>query len=119
MRSIPALMLAVLLGVLWVKGGAAATPADEMIVRVTARKFEYSPNEIVVKKGVVVVLEFASEDRHHGFSLPAFGVRADIEPGVVNRVRLRPDRAGRFPFHCDVFCGAGHEDMTGTLVVTD
>jgi hypothetical protein len=25
----------------------------------------------------------------------------------------------RFPFRCDVFCGSGHEDMSGKLVVTD
>jgi heme/copper-type cytochrome/quinol oxidase subunit 2 len=34
------------------------------------------------------------------------------------RVTLTPDKEGTYPFHCDVFCGDGHEDMTGTLVVT-
>jgi cytochrome c oxidase subunit II len=119
MRSITMLALAASLCALSAGGGAATAPDDKAVIRVTARKFEYSPGEIEVKRGVLVVLELSSEDRHHGFSLPAFGVRADIEPGVTTRVQLRPDKAGRFPFHCDVFCGAGHEDMTGTLVVTD
>jgi cytochrome c oxidase subunit 2 len=30
-----------------------------------------------------------------------------------------PDKVGTFPFHCDIFCGEGHEDMTGKFVVTD
>jgi cytochrome c oxidase subunit 2 len=25
--------------------------------------------------------------------------------------------SGTFPFHCDVFCGEGHEEMTGEIVV--
>jgi cytochrome c oxidase subunit 2 len=37
----------------------------------------------------------------------------------VSRVRLVPDKVGTFPFVCDIFCGSGHEDMTGTIVVTE
>jgi cytochrome c oxidase subunit 2 len=32
-------------------------------------------------------------------------------------VTLTPDKAGSFTFFCDIFCGDGHEDMEGTLVV--
>ena len=28
-----------------------------------------------------MVIEITSEDRLHGFSLPAFGVRGDVNPG--------------------------------------
>jgi cytochrome c oxidase subunit II len=100
-----------------VKAGVA--PAAEQVIHITARNFEFSPGTITVKKGVPVVLELSSADRKHGFSLRAFGVRADIKPGSVSRVQFTPDRAGRFTFSCDVFCGEGHEEMTGTLVVTD
>ena len=79
----------------------------------------YEPSEIVVKKGVPVVLEMTALDRHHGFELRELGVRADIEPGRVTRVRILPKKTGRFIFSCDVFCGSGHEDMSGVLVVVD
>jgi cytochrome c oxidase subunit 2 len=49
--------------------------------------------------------------------LPELGLRADIEPGTVTRVPLTPSRAGTFPFACDIFCGDGHEEMSGELVV--
>jgi cytochrome c oxidase subunit 2 len=58
-----------------------------------------------------------SEDRIHGFKMPNFGIRTDITPGQETRVTLTPDTAGTFAFFCDVFCGDGHEDMSGTLVV--
>ena len=38
-------------------------------------------------------------------------------PGQETRVDLTPDKVGTFSFHCDVFCGDGHEDMEGTLIV--
>ena len=86
---------------------------------ITAKRFEYSPKEITVKKGVPVVLQFASADRLHGFNCPSLGIRADIHPGKTNSIRFVPDKAGTFPFHCDNFCGSGHEGMRGTIIVTE
>jgi cytochrome c oxidase subunit 2 len=54
-----------------------------------------------------------------GFNVPDLGARADILPGQVARVRLVPDKVGTFEFHCDIFCGSGHEQMSGTIVVTE
>jgi cytochrome c oxidase subunit II len=92
---------------------------NEQVIKVTAKKFEYSPKEITLKKGVPVVLEFISLDRRHGFNCPDLKIRADILPGKVSTVRFVPDKAGTFPFHCDVFCGSGHEAMHGTIKVVE
>ena len=96
----------------------AARPA-ERVIHITAKKFEFTPGEITLKKGEPVVLEFKSEDVRHGFSLPDFNIRANVEPGKTSTVRFIPDKAGRFSFACDLFCGDGHEDMSGTLTVTE
>lgn len=97
---------------------ANAVP-PERVIHITAKKFEFSPDSIKLKKGESVVLEISSEDRKHGFSLRTFGVRSDVLPGKVSRIRFTPDQTGKFTFSCDVFCGDGHEEMTGTVVVTD
>jgi cytochrome c oxidase subunit 2 len=96
--------------------GAAAT---EQVIHLTAKKFEYSPNEITVKKGQPVVIEIVSLDRKHGFTIPDLKVRSDVKPGAQNVVRFTPDKTGTFNFHCDLFCGSGHEGMAGTLVVVE
>jgi cytochrome c oxidase subunit 2 len=96
----------------------SGAPKDK-VIKLTAKKFEYLPAEITVKKGEPVVIEVSSEDVKHGFTLPDFGIRADIKPGSVNRISFTPDKAGRFAFACDVFCGGGHEDMSGTLIVAE
>jgi cytochrome c oxidase subunit 2 len=93
-------------------------PATEKVIRLKAKNFEFTPGEITVKKGEPVILELTSEDRAHGLNLSDFGVRVEVKPGTVSRVSFTPDKTGRFSFTCDVFCGSGHEDMTGTLVVT-
>ena len=102
---------------------AAAAPArggeEPRAVRVVAKRFSFTPSEIRLKKGEPVVLELVSEDRPHGFKLPAFKIRVDVLPKEITRVPLTPDKTGTFTFACDVFCGDGHEDMTGTLVVTE
>lgn len=92
----------------------------EEVIKVTAKKFEYSPSEIRIKKGVPVILEFTSLDGVHGFTVPDLGgIRATIEPGKVTNVRILAPKAGTYEFHCDVFCGDGHEGMTGTIVVEE
>ena len=95
-------------------------PADDVkVIKITAKKFDFTPSELTVKKGVPVVLELTSTDRVHGFSLPDFKLTARIEPGKVTRVTFTPDRTGEFTFSCNIFCGSGHEDMAGRLIVTD
>ncbi len=100
---------------------AEATPSvqQERVIQVIAKKFEYSPHEIILKKGEPVILELTSQDREHGFRLTDFGIRADIKPGQVTRVRILPRQVGRFSFTCDVFCGVDHEEMAGEIVVVD
>ena len=94
-----------------------ATVAAARVIKVTAKKFEFKPSVITVKKGELVELELMTSDRRHGFDAPELKIHAEIKPGAPTRVQFRPDKAGHFPFHCSVFCGDGHEDMTGEIVV--
>jgi len=95
---------------------ALAQP-KERVIRVTARKWAFLPREIRLKKGVPVVLEFVTADVVMGFNAPDFKVRADIIPAQVARARLVPDKTGTFVFLCDIFCGDGHEGMSGQIHV--
>ena len=97
--------------------GADASAAQEQVVRLKLKRFEFMPNVVRVKKGVPVVIELTSMDRTHGFLLKAFGIDEDVKKDKITRVRFVPDKVGTFEFHCDDFCGDFHEDMTGTIVV--
>ncbi len=96
---------------------AATAKAKEKAVKVEAKKFVYTPNRIVLKRGHAVVLEITALDFTHGFKIPEWNIRADLMAGQVTKVRLKPDTAGEFDFLCDNFCGDGHEGMSGKIVV--
>ena len=96
----------------------AAQPARKAkVIKVSAKRFDYSPGQLTLKKGQRVVLELTSADVVMGFNLPDFNVRGDMIPGKVTRVEFTPDKTGDFTFLCDIFCGSGHEEMHGRVTV--
>ncbi len=76
--------------------GAVALAVEPEVIKITAKRFEYNPKEITLKKGVPVILEFTSLDRLHGFKCSGLGIRTDIEPGQVARVPVTAAKGGEF-----------------------
>jgi cytochrome c oxidase subunit II len=119
-RTAPVLLAAAIAAGAVAVGAAdlpAQTTSGERIVQVTARKFTYNPDVIELEVGVPAIIELTSLDREHGFAVPDLGLRIDVDPGKTARVRVVADKVGTFPFHCDIFCGSGHEEMAGKIVV--
>lgn len=93
--------------------------ADAQVIEVLAQRFRFTPNEIALGSGRPAVLAIASLDFVHGFRVPELGIRTDLVPGTVTRVAIKALAPGRYDFLCDNFCGSGHEEMSGTIVVSD
>jgi cytochrome c oxidase subunit 2 len=53
----------------------------------------------------------------HGFSSPQLKLHAKVEPGKTTELKFTPKKAGSYEVFCDVFCGPGHGDMSGTIKV--
>lgn len=86
-------------------------------IEVVAQRFKYTPNEIHVREGEAVVLLVKALDFVHGMRFPDYGLRYDLMPGKITRVLLSPKTIGTYDFVCDNFCGDGHEDMHGQIIV--
>ena len=86
-------------------------------IKVTAKKYEFAPSAIHVKKGDHVKLVITATDKDHGFKLDAFQIDQLLKKGQATTVEFTADRAGTFPFECSHFCGLGHKKMKGELVV--
>lgn len=100
--------------------GAAAfawAAPGERVVRIVAKKWDFTPAVIQARKGEPLVFELTAPEVPMGFNLPDFNVRTDVVPGKPATLKLTPDKAGTFTFLCDIFCGDGHETMNGQLVV--
>ncbi len=91
--------------------------AEAKTVRITAKKFEFIPAEVTLEAGVPVILELSTEDVTMGFDAPGLSLHAEIVPGKVTRLAFTPGKPGTFDYICDIFCGEGHEDMSGVIKV--
>ncbi len=118
-KKLAGVVCAMALAVIAFSSGTIVTAQSEQVIKITAKRYEYNPNKITLKKGVPVTLEFTSLDRLHGFNCPDLAIRGDILPGKGLKIQFTPKKAGTFPFHCDIFCGEGHENMTGEFIVTE
>jgi cytochrome c oxidase subunit II len=86
-------------------------------IKVTARKYEFSPNVIKAKRGDHIRLIITALDRDHGFKLEAFHIDQTLPKGKAVTLEFTADQAGDFPFECSHFCGLGHKKMKGQLTV--
>lgn len=102
-----------------VAAGVSNKGPEVQTVKVTAKRFDFTPDEIKVKKGVPVDLQLTTADRVHGFYAPKLNLRAEITPGDTVHLRFTPDTAGTYLFQCDIFCGEGHENMDGKIIVVE
>ena len=86
---------------------------------ITATNWAFSPSTITVKKGDTVELILVNQEGDHGISLPDFGVSLKGVEGEEKSVEFVADKVGTFSFRCNVFCGTGHKEMDGILVVEE
>lgn len=92
--------------------------ADEpRVIDITAKRFEFSPATITLKKGEAVKLRVTSEDVTHGLFLRPLKIDADLEPGQTREMTVTPEKTGTFLAICHHFCGAQHGNMKLTIVV--
>ena len=98
---------------------AWAQPAEPRVIEVVARRFAWEPSEIQVTVGERVRLVLRTADGLHGIELKKFKIAKEIPRGTKPVVvEFSADEPGRFPFLCSEYCGDGHDDMKGVLVVT-
>jgi cytochrome c oxidase subunit 2 len=100
----------------WAEEGQPGASAPRVIT-ITAKRFEFTPKEIVLEKGKPVTLQVTSADVTHGFFQKELGIDLDIVPGKVNEVTITPKNAGTYTIICDHFCGSGHGNMKMTVKV--
>lgn len=105
-------------------------PADATEIRVVAQSwnwtFQYEDgkttnNQLFVPAGEPVKLRITSiqEDVLHSFFVPNFRIKKDAVPGMYTTTWFEVEEPGRHVIFCAEYCGAGHSDMTATLIALD
>lgn len=97
-------------------GGAEEKPID---VYVTLQRFSYEPSVLRLKKGTKYRFLMMAIDVNHG---------AAIRTALAGHIMRRPARVltetvmtftevGEFMMYCTVYCGVGHDQMRGKIIV--
>jgi cytochrome c oxidase subunit 2 len=88
-------------------------------IEITAKRFNFEPGEITLKRGQPVVLVLKSLDVPHGIHIRELNVDVKVGKGGTAEVQFTPDKTGDFVGHCSVFCGSGHGSMAFKVHVAD
>jgi cytochrome c oxidase subunit 2 len=74
-------------------------------------------NILTVPLGRPIVVQLASRDVVHSFTLNEMRVRQDATPGLLVRTWFTPTMTGKWEIACSQLCGLGHYRMRGAFSV--
>ena len=111
------LALVVLLSLLMAGCQGKIGQKEPVRIKVVAKKYQFDPPEIRVKKGDEVVLEVTTADVQHGFHIADLDISEPIQKGKVAEIRFTAANRGEHKIQCDIICGPRHDDMMGKLVI--
>ena len=110
-RSITIALSLLIIGMTAAAIGLKAQESQPQVVAISAKRFEFTPNQITLKRGEPVTLRVSAQDRDHGFYQKDLKIDLDLTPDHPSEVTITPEKAGRFVAICDHFCGSGHGNM--------
>ncbi len=96
-----------------------AHPVDIPVVRIHARRYEFVPAVLTLKKGQPVKLELISDDVLHSLRIDGLGVNTRMPVGQTVETTVTPAEKGKYQGRCGIFCGNGHGRMALEVHVVD
>jgi heme/copper-type cytochrome/quinol oxidase subunit 2 len=88
-------------------------------IRVTARKYSFSPSRIEVQENDLVKVTLETADVPHSFTIDDDNYRIAKRATAGHPVvfEFRADKVGTFPFYCNLTTDPNCKSMRGELVV--
>ena len=97
-------------------GIAPIVPAPPGEVYLIAKQFQWFPI-LKLRAGETYRLHISSVDFLHGFSLLPMNMNFQVVPGYDHVLTIKPMAPGVYPIVCNEFCGVGHQNMVGKIIV--
>lgn len=104
----------------WPQTQAQHVEGDQYEVAVQAIRFNFLPETIEVPANSEVTFYITSPDVTHGFQVVGTNVNTMVIPGQMTKITVEfddVDERTEYGILCNEFCGAGHERMSGQIVV--
>ncbi len=90
---------------------------NEYEAYVVAQTFIFRPDPIEIPENSEVTFQVTSPDVIHSFSIVGTNVNTMVIPGEVSSMTAEFDEPGEYGVICNEYCGTGHHDMEGKIVV--
>ncbi len=140
-QAVPIALVVLGLALAYLSVNREPTPASVVEIEMTTRQWRWDPKlvagppgdsafstpevgsfanaTIVVHLGEKVILHIKNLDVTHGFAILGYDTVRPVvvSPGDTVTLTFVADKRGTFTFYCTVFCGTGHPDHKGLLVV--
>lgn len=84
---------------------------------VNARKYAFTPDRLEVQQDDLVKITLQSDDIAHSLTIDAYRIARRVGPGQSTTFEFRADKAGTFPFYCNLAADEGCRQMRGDLLV--
>jgi heme/copper-type cytochrome/quinol oxidase subunit 2 len=84
---------------------------------VTAHRYAFDPPRIEVNQDDLVTIELRTDDIAHSLTIDEYRIAKRVTPGQPVTFAFRADRAGTFPFYCNLQIEDGCRRMRGELIV--
>ena len=76
----------------------------------------YSSNKILANEGDIIRITLTSLDNKADFTLPALGIKQEVNRGESKKIEFQAVSAGNFQFFCES-CLPENDNSKGVLVV--
>ena len=97
---------------------SSAQTGEPRVIDITARRFAFEPAEIEATVGERLQLVVRSADGVHGLEIKKLKIKKEVpRGGEPVTIDFTATTEGTFPILCSEYCGKGHNDMTGMLIV--
>ncbi len=98
------------------KGIPVVAPDPKDDVYMLGRLWQWYP-VLKLKKGQTYRIHLSSMDLLHGFSIFPLNLNFMVLPGYDYVLTVTPTTSGEFYVVCNEFCGIGHHQMVGKILV--
>jgi heme/copper-type cytochrome/quinol oxidase subunit 2 len=87
------------------------------IFAVGAHRYAFAPVRLEVNQDDLVKIELSTTDIAHSLTIDDYRIAKRVGPGHAVTFEFRADRAGTFPYYCNLQGEDGCRQMRGVLVV--
>ena len=84
---------------------------------VAARRYKFEPARIEVLQDDLVTIQLRTDDVAHSLTIDEYRIDKHVTPGRPVTFEFRAEKAGAFPFYCNLQTEDGCRQMRGELVV--